>query len=108
MRFEDYFPFGTLDILSEGIKKDYRINDNRLIVEVPGFNKKDLSIEIEDGILRIGGKKEFEGKVLEMSRNFRVPPKYSTDTENIKAKVEDGLLVIEFSSVNKKKLIEIS
>lgn len=108
MNFENYFPFATFDILTEGIKQDYRISEDKLMVDVPGFSKEDLEIELDGGILYISGKKEIEGKIYETKKRFKVPQKYSSNLENIKAKVSDGLLIIEFSSNNTKRSIEIS
>lgn len=108
MRLENYFPFTTLDILTDNIKRDYRISENKLMLEVPGFNKKDLQVGIENGILKIEGKKDIENNSFSIKREFKIPSVYSTDIEKIKARVNDGILIIEFSEENKKKMIEIS
>ncbi len=108
MRLEEYFPFTTFDILSDRINKDYRIQENKLIVDVPGFNKKDLEIHIEDRVIQITGKKEIDGTSFSINKKFNIPSRYSTDSKSIKASIKDGILILEFVNATSKKLVEIS
>ena len=80
-----------------------------IIAEIPGLDKKDLKIEVEDGILIISGDKhglfDDEGaKVLRrelkgssFKRQFELGEEL--DGKNIKAKFEDGILSIEIPKI---------
>ena len=76
-----------------------------VVAEIPGLDKKDLSVEVEDGVLTISGDKhglfDDEGaKVIRrelkhssFKRSFELGE--LLDGENIKASFRDGLLSIE-------------
>ena len=80
-----------------------------VIAEIPGLDKKDLSIEVEDGKLTISGDKhgtfDVQGaKVLRrelkqssFKRQFELGE--SLDGSKIKAKFEDGVLSIEIPKI---------
>jgi HSP20 family protein len=75
-----------------------------LTAELPGLNKDDISINIEDGYLTVSGKKEEEKEdkgadyyIKEtrhgsFSRSFRLPKKVAED--KIDAKYKDGVLTV--------------
>jgi HSP20 family protein len=81
--------------------------DNQLVIraELPGMNKKDISLDFKDGVLTLSGVRKSENEVKEdnfyrreMSygkfiRSFNLPA--DSDTEKIKAEFENGLLTIE-------------
>lgn len=77
----------------------YNKEDNSLIMEVPGYIKADLDVYIEEGNLIIKGEKD----------NFRsvyskIPVNEDLiDVENTKAKVENGILTINFSKNKEPK-----
>ena len=76
-----------------------------VVAEIPGLDKKDLTVEVEDGVLTISGDKhglfDDEGaKVIRrelkhssFKRSFELGE--LLDGENIKASFKDGLLSIE-------------
>ena len=76
-----------------------------VVAEIPGLDKKDLTVEVEDGVLTISGDKhglfDDEGaKVIRrelkhssFKRSFELGE--LLDGENIKASFRDGLLSIE-------------
>jgi len=84
-----------------------------LIAEIPGLDKKDLNIEVEDGKLTISGDKhgtfDVEGaKVLRrelkqssFKRQFELGD--LLDGEKIKANFKDGLLSIDIPKIEPKK-----
>ncbi len=92
-----------------------------LIAEIPGLDKKDLNIEVEDGKLTISGDKhgtfDVEGaKVLRrelkqssFKRQFELGD--LLDGDKIKANFKDGLLSIDIPKVEpekpKKKVVKI-
>lgn len=81
--------------------------ENQLVIkaELPGMNKKDISLDFKDGVLTLSGVRKSENEVKEddfyrreMSygkfiRSFNLPA--DSDTEKIKAEFENGLLTIE-------------
>lgn len=97
--------------------------DDRFEVElaVPGFDKDDVNIELNDGLLTISSEKseEKEDKDARYSRreffyqsfkrSFRMPD--NVNEENIKAQVKNGILKVEIPKRNeekKAKTIQIS
>ena len=62
-------------------------------MEVPGFNKDNLTVEISDGILTIQGKKEIKNKnSICKSKVFRQIN--VGDIDNVNAKLKDGMLTL--------------
>lgn len=88
-------------------------------VEVPGMNKKDIDLNIENDMLTISGersfKKEEDGKQFHrveshygtFNRTFRLPD--HVDSESVKATYDNGILQITFNKSEEKlrKQIEI-
>lgn len=89
-------------------------------VALPGMNKDDINIDLDNGRLTISGERKFENE--EKSKNFhRVESRFgsftrsfqlpdSIDEESITAKYDNGLLTITIakSEDKVKKQIEIS
>ena len=85
--------------------------DNGYVMEmlVPGFNKKNLSIEVEGGQLFIKGENKTDNDTLKLKsyyyksidKVFNLPE--NVDSEGIEAEVTDGILKIDFPFVKKKK-----
>lgn len=91
-------------------------------LEVPGFKKEDIKINLNDGVLTVEGQFEVEKKQSEsrsirkefsktaFKRSFNLPE--TVDFEKISAKYEDGILTISIDKkeevvVNNKRQIEI-
>ena len=113
-----YRPFGSL--LSQDLPSrlqtetdswmplvDIRSEDNGFVIdmEVPGFTSDDINVEAHDGVLTIQGERSSEvdenkdnivrrerhyGKFM---RRFSLPP--GTESDDIAAKVKDGMLHIQ-------------
>ncbi len=94
----------------------------KLIAELPGLNKEDVKILLEDGFLTVSGEKknEFEGKEeINIIRNERLFGKFERKFElpedinpdEIKAKFENGLLNISIAKLApekpKERIIEV-
>ena len=88
-----------------------------IIAEIPGLDKKDLKIEVEEGILIISGEHglfDDEGaKVLRrelkgssFKRQFELGEQL--DGEKIKASFKDGLLSIDIPKVDQEKPKKVS
>lgn len=94
-------------------------NEYHIDIDVPGFDKKDINIEVKDGYLTVSAKKEHEDK--EKKKNYirreRSYGKYQrsfyigeVDSENVKAEFKHGMLKIvvpKQKEVETKKRIEI-
>ena len=89
-----------------------------VVAEIPGLDKKDLSIDVEDGILTIAGNKHGlfddagakvirrELKQSSFKRQFELGE--LLDGEKIKASFKDGLLSIEIPKVEPEKPVKHS
>ena len=76
-----------------------------VVAEIPGLDKKDLSVEVEDGVLTISGDKHglFDDKGAKVIRRELKHSSFKRsfelgellDGDNIKASFKDGLLSIE-------------
>ena len=126
--FDNLFndPF-FIDHESKVMKTDIKEHDDKyeLLVDLPGFNKEDIKMHIEDGYLVINAKtssedseKDDKGKYVrkeryfgECSRSFYVGEQITED--DIKANFKNGTLNIEIpkkeeiKKLNEKKYIEI-
>ena len=93
-----------------------------LVAEIPGLDKKDLNVEVEEGTLTISGEKhhgifdEAKAKVLRrelkhssFKRSFTLGE--LLDGENISANFKDGILSVEIPKVEpelpKKNIVKI-
>jgi len=83
----------------------YESKDNYVFkVELPGFEKKDLNVEIKDNTIIISGEKKKEEEVKEedyhriersygnFHRSFQLPQ--NVDHKNVDAKMENGILKV--------------
>ena len=99
---------------SKIVEENYEINQTKdgayLFFEAPGFNKSNLKVEMEDGMLTINGKRTYEmnkeEKVKTISKKFTVGTEY--DDESIEATIEDGLLTVFVPNFKKKEKKKIS
>lgn len=85
-------------------------------VDLPGFKKEDIHVELKEGYLTLRAEKNLEKEekkekkvirseryVGSMSRSFYVG---DIQPESIKCKYEDGVLTLEFPKADQKKLPE--
>lgn len=83
-------------------------------VAVPGMEKKDLTVDIDNGILTISGERKFENeengknyrsietRYGSFNRSFNVPD--TVNAEKIKADYKDGILKVELPKDEKRAL----
>ncbi|MGB5179224.1 MAG: Hsp20/alpha crystallin family protein [Gammaproteobacteria bacterium] len=85
---------------------DIQEDDNRYVLtaDIPGVNRNDVEITLEEGVLTVKGERKSETGVEEEAyrrrerihgtflRQFNLPD--TVDTANISAKAEDGVLKI--------------
>lgn len=85
---------------------NYEINQTKdgvyILIDVPGFNKSNLSVEFDDGVLTVTGSRKYkvngEEKNRDISKKFRIYRKDIKSIELIEATVEDGVLTIYIPS----------
>ena len=82
-------------------------NEDTIVIkaELPGIDKKDISIDLKDGVLTLEGERSYDNEVKEENyhrkeraygkfhRSFRLPE--NVDVDNIKADYKDGILKID-------------
>ena len=83
----------------------------RVRAELPGMDKKDVNIEIQNDILTISGEKKYNNKNLdsnysefsygEFSRSFNLPE--DVEGNDIKASMRNGILALEIPRSKKIK-----
>lgn len=120
---DDFFMGGRLMENSFVPSANVKENSKAFVIELsaPGFNKKDINIEVDDKMLKIYSeiknkvenkdesiiKREFHYNSFE--RSFQLPENVNAD--NIKANYNDGILNIEIPKMEKeekkKRLIDI-
>jgi len=95
-------------------------NGYRISADIPGMNREDIRISVENGVLTISGEKKrlvektekekyyhFERNYGKFSRSFNLP--LNVDPESIQAKYQSGVLEIfvKKTEESKPKSIEI-
>ena len=112
--FYGYEPAGfsspKADIYSD--EKKYYLD-----IELPGLEKKDVKVEVKNGVLKVEGTyKEREGKFLWFSKERTVGKTSASyrlgkeiDADSVDAKMDHGVLHIEFAKTPKAvaKFIEV-
>ena len=93
-----------------------------MIAEIPGLDKKDLHVEVEEGVLTVSGEKshgffdETKAKVLRRELKHSSFKRQFTlgdmlDGDNISANFKDGILSIEIPKIEpalpKKSVVKI-
>jgi HSP20 family protein len=80
--FDSFFNFipqrewDTLGILGP----EYKVGDNCLMVSLPGFNKKDINIEVEGQILTISSEAKDQAFAKSFTKKFRLPNTVDMDS----------------------------
>ena len=89
-----------------------------LTADIPGVNRKDVEITLEEGVLTVKGERKSETEIVEEGyrrreriqgrfvRQFNLPE--TVDTANISAKAEDGVLKIVIPKQEKLEPKKIS
>jgi len=101
-------------VIKNGSEETCEVNHTKdgayLFFDAPGFNKNNLKVEMEDGILHINGKRTYklngEEKIKSISKEFRIGEGYKS--ESIEATIEDGLLTVFVPNYKKQEKKRIS
>lgn len=125
--FDDFMPMFSRKEMKEFnsvMKTDIKETENNYVLEVdlPGFDKKDINMELENGYLSISAKREHKVEENDKKDNFirreRSFGQFSRSfyvgdikEEDISAKLENGILTVllpkEEKETPKTKRIEI-
>ena len=95
-------------------------NDENIIItaELPGIDKKDIVIDVKDGVLTLKGERSFDNEIKEekyycrertfgkFERIFKLPS--DVDSEKISADYKDGILKIDVPKPEGKKPKQIA
>lgn len=111
--FDDFEPPKKFDKM---MKCDIYEKDGKYVIEmdVPGFNKQDINMELEDGYLRVSAEKKSESNekddkkyvrrerhsYAKCERSFYVG---NISEDEVKARFTDGILEISVPKEEKKK-----
>ena len=115
---DDFFDgfFKPMNFSSDGgrIRADVRESQNEyeLAIDLPGFDKKDISLTLEDGYLTVKAKKEQKEKdeknYIRRERSCSVERSFfvgeQINEEDIKAKYNNGTLELNIPKLDKKQI----
>ena len=120
--FEDDFDFPTIPGISKLMGQGINIYETQdsLIAEtaVPGLSETDIDVTFENGVVRVSGTKEEKQEEKDKKRyfmssmatsfnySFRIP-EGAVKMEEPQAELEDGILRLTFSKVEKKEPTKI-
>ena len=108
------YNYSTTLVKTDSEGELYEINHTKdgayLFFDAPGFNKSNLKVEMEGGVIHIEGKRTYklnnEEKKKTVSKQFKIGDDY--DTSSIEAKIEDGLLTVFVPNYKKQEKKRIS
>ena len=118
--FDDFFKPVFYDDSADSMRTDIKETENgyQLDVEMPGFDKKDIKIALENGYLTVSAQKSSkEEEGYDKNKNERYIRKECTvscsrsyyvgndvEKENVKAKYENGMLTLNVPKSQPKQL----
>ena len=113
--FDDFFRPVFYDDRADSMRTDIRETDNgyQLDIEMPGFDKKDVKVALENGYLTVTAEKsekeeDKNGKYLRKERSVSCSRSYyvgdDIERENVKAKYENGMLTLNLPKSQPKQL----
>jgi HSP20 family molecular chaperone IbpA len=108
------YNYSTTLVKTDSEGELYEINHTKdgayLFFDAPGFNKSNLKVEMEGGVIHIEGKRTYklnnEEKKKTVSKQFKIGDDY--DTSSIEATIEDGLLTVFVPNYKKQEKKRIS
>ncbi len=116
--FDDDFNFPTIHGVSKLMGQGINIYETQdsIVAEtaIPGLSETDVDVTFEDGVVRISGTKEekqeekdkrryfMSSMIASFNYSFRIPQGV-VKIQEPKAELEDGILKLTFSKVEKKE-----
>jgi len=100
------FPTSVFDLYTNNddlFDRYVSVERGTLTLDVPGFSKNDLTLEVDqkEGLITIAGEKEINGKKRTIQKSIRDYKLRNIDLDGIEAKVEDGVLSIYLKDLDK-------
>ena len=103
------YNYTTTLVNSDSGSELYEINHTKdgayLFFDAPGFNKSNLKVEMEGGVIHIEGKRTYklnnEEKNKSISQQFKIGDDYNASS--IEATIEDGLLTVFVPNYKKQE-----
>ena len=101
------FPTRVFDLYSdlENVLDSFiPVENGTLTLDVPGFSKKDITLEIDqsEGLISIEGEKEINGKKRTLKKTIKDYRLRNVDLDAVEAKIEDGVLSIYLKELDPK------
>jgi len=100
------FPTRVFDFYTDNNdlwEKYVSVENGTITLDVPGFSKKDLTLEVDqsEGLITINGEKEINGKKRTIKKSIKDYRLRNIDLDGVEAKIEDGVLSIYIKDLNK-------
>ena len=100
------FPTKVFDLYTDNsdlLERYVQVENGTLTLEVPGFSKKDLTLEVDqsEGLITINGEKEINGRKRTVKKSIRDYRLRNIDLNSVEAKIEDGILSIYLKDLDK-------
>lgn len=112
--FNDFFPNVRNDVMKSDIHENNGLYT--LDVELPGFKKEDISLDVDDGYLIIKAKNEVseeekneKGEIIRSERSFGSCSRSfyvgaNIKASDVKARFENGILAVTLPSEKQKQI----
>ena len=108
--YQYYKKTALKDTDNENYEIDYTKDGAYLFFDAPGFNKTNLKVEMENGVLHIVGertyKMEGETKSKSILKQFNIGEGFNP--ESVEATIEDGLLTVFVPNFKKQEKKRVS
>ncbi len=100
------FPTRVFDFYTDNNdlwEKYVPVENGTITLDVPGFSKKDLTLEVDqsEGLISINGEKEINGKKRTVKKSIRDYRLRNIDLDGVEAKIENGVLSIYLKDLDK-------
>lgn len=100
------FPTKVFDLYTDNtdlLERYVQVENGTLTLDVPGFSKKDLTLEVDqsEGLITINGEKEINGRKRTVKKSIRDYRLRNIDLDGVEAKIEDGILSIYLKDLDK-------
>ena len=108
--YQYYKKTALKDTDNENYEIDYTKDGAYLFFDAPGFNKTNLNVEMENGVLHIEGERTYkmdgETKSKSILKQFNIGEGFNP--ESVEATIEDGLLTVFVPNFKKQEKKRVS
>lgn len=112
--FDDFFKPVFYGVKENSMRTDVKENENgyELSIDMPGYDKKDINLSLENGYLKVEAmreeKEEDKENFVRRERSYSCARSYyvgdKITEEDVKARYENGILTLEVPKNDKKQL----